>query len=305
MPGEALARESEDAMRLGVLGNVLGAALVALLAQACGRNTITVRFDGGGTTSASSTSVVAGNTGNGGSPTGPGGSLTGTGGSLTGTGGSPAGGDGGVSPDLTPVADAGGLPCYSANGLLQPGQSTSDDCNTCTCDPDGRLTCTANFCPLPAAEDPCSLPLHLGFDPSDRNDSVDYHYELNPPATFGGTSWESPSNPIAPDLILHCSATLPGCGTTGVVSISTIVQDLTDPEVQAALSAPTRETIYGVDDRPSGGVLWSIVVYGRMGSIRVGSPCPSPATSSCEPIPAGVQRLADDLKSLVALCVWH
>jgi len=320
---DALARESEEAMSMGALGNVLGAALVVLLAQACGGNTITVRSDGGGTTSASST--IAGRTGTGGTltgtggtptgigstrigtggmPTGTGGMPTGTGGTLTGTGGTPAGGDGGVSPDLVPGGENGGLRCESSRGLLRLGQSDTDGCNTCTCELDGRLTCTANVCPLPAAEDPCSLPFGLVFDPFDRNDSVSYHYELTPPATFHGVRFESPSNPPAPYMIIHCSPTLPECGTPGAVSISTIVQDLTDPEVQAALSGPIVET-YGVDNRPSGGVRWSIaVVPGRMGYIAVGSPCPSSATSSCKPIPAGVQRLVDDLKSLAALCGW-
>ena len=209
--------------------------------------------------------------------------------------------DGGVSPGSVPGADASGLYCDSASGLIPAGQEDSDNCNTCTCDLTGRLTCTANFCPLPTAPDPCSMPVGLGFDPLDGDASVDSHFSLDPPARFSGTRWESSPNPIAPDAISNCSPTLPACGTPGVVSISTIVQDLADPEVQAALSVPTRET-YGSDDRPSGGVLWSIGVYGRMGGIAAGSPCPSPSANSCKPIPAGVQRLVDDLKSLAALC---
>ena len=38
-------------------------------------------------------------------------------------------------------------------------------------------------------------------------------------------------------------------------------------------------------------------------NILVGNPCPSPATSSCQPIPPGIQRLTDDLKSLAAAAV--
>lgn len=205
--------------------------------------------------------------------------------------------DSGVSPGSVPGVDARGIYCDSASGLIPAGQSNSDNCNTCTCDLTGRLTCTANFCPLPTAADSCSLPVGLGFDPSYGNASVDYHFTLVPPAGFGGTRWESSPNPSAPAAISNCSPTLPACGMPGVVSISTIVQDLTDPEVQAALSVPTRE-MYGV------GALWSIGGYGRMGSITVGSPCPSPVTNSCKPIPVGLQRLADDLKSLAALCPW-
>jgi hypothetical protein len=101
-------------------------------------------------------------------------------------------------------------------------------------------------------------------------------------------------------MITSCSPELPACGAPGVVSIATIVRDLADPEVQAALSHPSRQ-VYGLGDSRS---QWSIFIPGRMAGIAVGSPCPSPVTGSCVPTPAGVQRLLDDLKSLAALCPW-
>jgi hypothetical protein len=94
-----------------------------------------------------------------------------------------------------------------------------------------------------------------------------------------------------------CSPTLPACGASGVVSISTIAQDLTDPDVQFAFGLTTSRD-YGVVQGPSAGTVWSITTPASAGIILVGSPCPLPNMNSCQPIPAGIQRLADDLSSL-------
>jgi hypothetical protein len=101
--------------------------------------------------------------------------------------------------------------------------------------------------------------------------------------------------------VRSCSPTLPTCGSAGVVSISTIAQDLTDADVQLAFGLTTSR-VYGIDSRPWDGAIWSITRAGG-GNILVGNPCPSPATSSCQPIPPGIQRLTDDLKSLAAAAV--
>ena len=95
-----------------------------------------------------------------------------------------------------------------------------------------------------------------------------------------------------------CSPTLPACGAPGVVSISTIAQDLTDADVQAAFALTTPH-VYGVDSRPMDGSVWSIT-RASGGNILVGSPCASPTMNSCQPIPPGIQRLADDTQSLAA-----
>jgi hypothetical protein len=86
-----------------------------------------------------------------------------------------------------------------------------------------------------------------------------------------------------------------------VVSLSTIVSDLADADVQAAFALGTTP-IYGVDERPVDGSIWSIALA-TGGSVMVGAPCASPTMNSCWPIPAGVQRLANDLQSLAAAMV--
>jgi hypothetical protein len=93
-----------------------------------------------------------------------------------------------------------------------------------------------------------------------------------------------------------CSPTLPACGASGAVSISTIAQDLADADVQFAFGL-TLSHVYGVDNRPSDGAVWSIT-RASGGNILVGTQCPSLYMNSCQPIPAGIQRLADDLRSL-------
>jgi hypothetical protein len=79
--------------------------------------------------------------------------------------------------------------------------------------------------------------------------------------------------------------------------MSTIAQDLTDPDVQAAFELPSPQ-VYGVDDRPSDGAV--LYIARSSGTFWVGNPCPSPTMSSCRPIPAGIERLADHLKTLMA-----
>jgi hypothetical protein len=93
-----------------------------------------------------------------------------------------------------------------------------------------------------------------------------------------------------------CSPALPACGASGVVSISTIAQDLNDVDVQFAFGLATSH-VYGRDERPADGTVWSIT-RASGGNILVGTQCPSPYMNSCQSIPAGIQRLADDLRSL-------
>jgi hypothetical protein len=93
-----------------------------------------------------------------------------------------------------------------------------------------------------------------------------------------------------------CSPTLPACGAADVVSISTIAADLTDPDVQAAFAAST-PPLFGRDTRPVDGTVYSIAL-GSGGSMLVGWACQSTSSTPCTPIPAGVQRLVDHLRSL-------
>jgi hypothetical protein len=124
-------------------------------------------------------------------------------------------------------------------------------------------------------------------------------YALDPSAGMTITRTYS----TAGQAVMHtCTPALPACGAPGVVSVSTVVQDLAAADVQAAFSL-TAAPVYGVDERPEDGQVWSITLAGAgvgAGRIFVGGPCPSPVMSSCRPIPEGVRRLADALKSLAS-----
>jgi hypothetical protein len=185
--------------------------------------------------------------------------------------------------------------------LLAIGQSIpkGDGCNTCTCYLTG-MACTTSTCdPTPDAAAPlCSLwsPLTFGYE----GGMVAYQdsYSLDGGANMTITRTYTLRAGVDGPQVRSCSPTLPACGAPGVVSMSTIAQDLTDPTVQIVLRL-TSSTTYGDDRTIMDAPVWSITRAGG-GKILVGYPCPVPATEWCQPIPPGIQRLADDLKSLAS-----
>ena len=96
--------------------------------------------------------------------------------------------------------------------------------------------------------------------------------------------------------VLSCSWALPACGTPGAVTLATIAADLADADVQAAFAADATP-LYGIDERPSDGSIFSITRADGH-TILVGVPCSWRPSDPCLAIPAGVQHLADDLASL-------
>jgi hypothetical protein len=190
---------------------------------------------------------------------------------------------------------------WGGDMVLAIGQSLpkGDGCNTCTCTVAG-MACTASICvpPPDAAAPVCSLPYSLTFGSSGGMVLYQDGYSLDGGGHMTVTRTYTLRAGMDGPQVRSCSPTLPACGTPGVVSISTIAQDLTSTDVQAAFALTTSH-VYGVDNRPVDGTVWSIA-RASGGNILVGSPCPSPVMSSCQPIPPGIQRLADDLKSLSA-----
>jgi hypothetical protein len=104
------------------------------------------------------------------------------------------------------------------------------------------------------------------------------------------------------DTVRTCTPSLPACGAPAVVSVSTIVRDLADTDVQAALTVGSPQ-LYGFDQRPMDGAVWSIATHATGGTILVGAPCSSTGGAGCRAVPAGIQRLTDDLKSLATAMV--
>ena len=47
---------------------------------------------------------------------------------------------------LGPAACKGGDDCYGPDGPMSAGDSYMEDCNTCTCGEDGRISCTEKAC---------------------------------------------------------------------------------------------------------------------------------------------------------------
>ena len=76
-----------------------------------------------------------------------------------------------------------------------------------------------------------------------------------------------------------------------------MVRDLTDlaaKDVEVAFVL-TSTPIFGVDQRPTDGAIWSITLASG-GTAPIGAPCPLPIMNLRRPISAVVKKLADDLK---------
>jgi hypothetical protein len=223
-------------------------------------------------------------------------------------------GDSGYSPpaerpkDAQPDTDGVARPRDAAKDLgptciLPDGAPGQLDCYLCTCMDDGQASCLYVGCPSADANPLCSLAMTVTFGATGGMVTYEDQYTLNP--TTGLTITRSyngrGSSSVDGATVRSCTPRLPDCGSSSVVSVSTIAADLADPEVKAAFGLDTTP-IYGVDQRPSDGSVWSIALLGA-GSILVGAPCPAPELDWCRPIPAGVQRLATDLQSLAAAMI--
>jgi len=186
--------------------------------------------------------------------------------------------------------------CAWGGETIPPGQSLSDGCNTCVCSTNGTLACTARACPAFDASVPsCVLVSALTFGYTGGLVAYAYAYTLDP--TTGMTITRTDYRGITDgDTVRSCSPALPACGASAVVSVSTIVQDLANADVQAAFATGSLQ-LYGFDQRPMDGAVWSIT-RAAGGTILVGAPCSSTAGAGCRAVPTGVQRLTDDLKSL-------
>ncbi len=192
------------------------------------------------------------------------------------------------------IPDAGSAGCTWQGEVIPVGQKmdSGDGCNTCECTVAG-IACTARACfPPDAPTLVCSLSSALTFGSNGGKVSFQDSFALDTAGRMTVTRNYYSSKDGRPT----CSPTLPACGASGVVSISTIAQDLNDADVQFAFGL-TLSHVYGVDQRPVDGSVWSITRASGE-NILVGNPCPSPYMNSCQPIPAGIQRLADDLRSL-------
>ena len=97
----------------------------------------------------------------------------------------------------------------------------------------------------------------------------------------------------------RCETTIPACGEPGDVTTERLATALADADVAAAFAQASLDAgavLYGRDDRPVDGSVFSIARNGR--EVLVGSPCRT-GTGTCTDAPAGVQRLVDVLTALV------
>jgi hypothetical protein len=183
--------------------------------------------------------------------------------------------------------------CEWQDASVPVGGSVFNGCNTLFCLEDGWAT-TLLLCLVPDGGLPsCTLPTSITFGYDGGRGSYQDQYKLD--SSTGLTITRDYTGGQVDGGSVHtCTPVLPNCGLDG--SLSTILEDLAATDVQAAFAMPT-SPLYGVDLRPVDGAILSITLASG-GSVLVGSPCPSPTMSSCRPIPAGIQNLADDLMAL-------
>jgi hypothetical protein len=196
--------------------------------------------------------------------------------------------------------------CPWEDASLSIGQTFTDPirCADCTCQGNGVVGCASRTCPpgSPDAPASCTLPARLVFGHNGGMVSFEDENVLDPQAGLRITrSYRARSN-VDGAAVRACTPPLPVCGAAGVVSVATIVADLAAADVQAAFAAGATTAVYGVDLRPVDGTVYAITL-GSSGTILVGNPCSQAGGLSCTPIPPGIQRLADDLKSLAYAAV--
>ena len=178
--------------------------------------------------------------------------------------------------------------CLYSGGVLAVGASGVDGCSTYTCGAGGKLTCKAGACSTvdASASVDCSLPTSLVFGYYGGLDG-DSRVTLDTSGTVTVTLSDG-----------TCSSRLPACETACAVTVATLAMDLADPDVRAAFAAGSG-TVYGVS-RISQDVADFVVTLGDGRSIQVGVPCCRFPDLACRPIPKGVQRLVNDLQSVMA-----
>lgn len=188
---------------------------------------------------------------------------------------------------LPEACQAADQTCRYGDKVLAAGESGVDGCVRYACGAKG-LTCNTEACGEAdaGASAECSLPTEVtfglfgGFYVDDSNNVLDIYGNL--------TVYKS-----------VCSSRLPACGTPCVITVATIAEDLANPEVQAAFSAGPR-ALYGVS-RQFQDVADFRISLGDGRSILVGAPCCQFPYRPCQPIPRGIQRLANDLRALLEI----
>jgi hypothetical protein len=197
-----------------------------------------------------------------------------------------------VPPVDAPLVDAGSVDAFESWGLdgrrgdvalVDGTQIDTGRLDT------GRIDTTSS-----EAGTSCALATSIRFGSNGGLVISQDDYRLDPPAAMTITRTYYYSSADAG--VRTCAPTLPACGASGVVSLSNIVADLADSDVQAALAAST-PPLFGRDTRPMDGTVYQVAL-GSGGSMLVGWACASGSSSPCTTIPAGVQRLVDDLRSL-------
>jgi hypothetical protein len=225
-------------------------------------------------------------------------------------------------------SDPGGQCTYAgsvhASGATFPA---GDGCNTCSCDAHSTVICTRSVCldgggagAGGAAGGPGGGagisgagggagasgiaidggPFRCSFDATYTVGSVGGLSAWTDVATLGYPStltltrtWVTDAAPVS----RSCSPALPPCEPGIRPSVNDIIYDLEDPDVQAGFAAPA-PALFGMDSRPADGTVYQIA-RSTGGTIQVGADCPTSGAASCRPIPAGVARLAADLKKLI------
>jgi hypothetical protein len=174
-----------------------------------------------------------------------------------------------------------------------------DGCNTCTCSVNGTVACTTRACvdggPPPATTDAGTCDF-----------KTTYSYgEIGGLRASQGRTTLSPGNSYRhvltifdrgnPPVTKSCQPPMPPCGALDIITSYDIeVHDLSQPDVVAALAAPS-PPLFGRDVRPVDGPVFEFLRADGRGFL-VGADCNG--EPRCAPITRGIAQLRDRLLAL-------
>jgi hypothetical protein len=174
-----------------------------------------------------------------------------------------------------------------------------DGCNTCSCSANGTVACTTRACvdggPAPAPTDAgtCDFKTTYSYGQIGGFRATERRTTLSP-----GNNYRHVLSTIDrgnPPVTKSCQPPMPACGALDIITSYDIeVHDLSQPDVVAALAAPT-PPLFGRDLRPVDGAVFEFLRADGSGFL-VGAECNG--QSGCAPITRGIKQLRDRLLAL-------
>jgi len=172
-----------------------------------------------------------------------------------------------------------------------------DGCNSCVCLGDESVSCSTETCAVDGgtADGGAACALDADYDIGPIGGLVAYVTRAWL-TSDGYFLYTEKGNATITELPASCTPALPGCGTPSAIDLDDLGADFADVDVRRAFKESSG-MVFGRDMRPVDGQVLEIK-RASGGTLLVGDECPI-TFSSCQPIPAGIAKLAADLRALI------